>query len=74
MKTLTYCIMHFTVAFCVSYVITGDVSIAGALAIIEPAIQTVAYFFHEKAWAKKILRDKERANMVPQNQEIAQVG
>lgn len=62
--------MHFTVAFCVSYALTRDISIASALALIEPAVQTVAYFFHEKAWARKILRDKEKSEMVQKSQEV----
>lgn len=52
MKTLTYGIMHFVVAFAVSYVLTGSLAIAGAIAMVEPLVQTFAYHFHEKAWKK----------------------
>ncbi len=51
-KTVTFAIVHFTVAFTVAWVITGSWVIGGALALVEPAINTVAYFFHEKAWEK----------------------
>jgi hypothetical protein len=57
MKTLTYGMMHFFVAFVVSYVVTGSVKIAGTLAIIEPLVQTFAYYFHERVWS---LKDKEK--------------
>lgn len=49
-KTISYGIMHFTIAFIVSYIVTGSVAIAGMLAILEPVVQTVAYHFHEKFW------------------------
>ncbi len=51
-KTLTFAACHFTVAFGVAYALTGDVGISSALALIEPACNTVAYYFHEKAWIR----------------------
>lgn len=50
LKTITFAIVHFTVAFSVAYLITGSFGVASALALIEPMVNTVAYFFHEKAW------------------------
>nr|WP_152205964.1 DUF2061 domain-containing protein [Marinobacter changyiensis] len=52
MKTITFAATHFTVAFTVAYLLTGDLLIGGLIAIVEPAINTVVYFFHEKLWAK----------------------
>ena len=49
-KTVTFAILHFTVAFSVGYALTGDIVIGGAVALIEPAVNTVAFYFHEKAW------------------------
>lgn len=51
-KTLTFAFVHFTVAFSVGYALTGDIVVGGALALIEPAVNTVAYHFHEKVWAR----------------------
>ena len=51
-KTLTYGVMHLIVAMAVAYAITGSLAAALAIGLVEPAIQTVAYFFHEKAWAR----------------------
>jgi uncharacterized membrane protein len=51
-KTVTFAIMHFTVAFGVAYAFTGDVIIGGAVALVEPAVNTVGYYFHEKIWAR----------------------
>lgn len=51
-KTMTFAVLHFTVAFTVAYALTGSWIIGGAMALIEPAINTVAFFFHEKAWQR----------------------
>ena len=51
-KTTSFAAMHFIVAFGVAYALTGDLVIGGAVAMVEPAVNTVAYFFHEKIWAR----------------------
>jgi uncharacterized membrane protein len=51
-KTVTFAIVHMLVAFGVVYLMTGSAAIGGAVALIEPAINTVAYFFHEKIWER----------------------
>ncbi|MBR9873780.1 MAG: DUF2061 domain-containing protein [Vibrionaceae bacterium] len=49
-KTLTFAALHFTIAFSVAYVLTGDIIIGSLIAMIEPSVNTVAFYFHEKAW------------------------
>jgi uncharacterized membrane protein len=49
-KTLSFGIVHFTVAFAVVFALTGSFVIGGLIALIEPLINTVAYHYHEKAW------------------------
>ncbi|MFT5235459.1 MAG: putative membrane protein [Shewanella sp.] len=51
-KTLTFAILHFGVAFTVTYLLTGSVIIGGAVALVEPAVNTVVFYFHEKVWSK----------------------
>nr|WP_255326355.1 DUF2061 domain-containing protein [Sphingobium sp. EM0848] len=51
-KTTTYLAIHLTVGFSVAYLLTGSVAIAGGIALIEPMINAVAFFFHERAWKK----------------------
>jgi uncharacterized membrane protein len=51
-KTATFAILHFTVAFTVGYLLTGSAMVGGLLAVIEPACNTVVFYFHEKAWKK----------------------
>ena len=61
-KTASFAIVHFCVAFTVGYAMTGSVLVGGAIALVEPAVNTVAYFFHEKAW-EKFGRRAERGGM-----------
>lgn len=49
-KTMSFAAVHFTVAFSVGYLMTGSVLVGGAIALVEPAVNTVAYHFHEQAW------------------------
>ena len=55
-KTASYYVMHISVAMGVAYVITGNWSTALALSLIEPSVQAVAFFTHEKAWQKFLRR------------------
>ena len=49
-KTITFAAVHMSVAFAVGYAMTGSVAVGGALALVEPLVNTVAYYFHEMAW------------------------
>ena len=49
-KTATFAALHFSVGFGVTYLLTGSITIATGVALIEPSINTVVFFFHEKAW------------------------
>ena len=49
-KTLSYYIVHISVAMMVAYVITGNLIMAASLSLIEPTVQAFAFFFHEKVW------------------------
>gem|GEM_PF-271199 len=46
-KTFSYYIMHITVAMIVGYLVTGSLTMAIALSLLEPTVQAVAFFFHE---------------------------
>lgn len=51
-KTFTFAILHFTVAFGVAYLLTGSIAISSTVALVEPIVNTLAFFFHEKAWQR----------------------
>ncbi|NRD71948.1 DUF2061 domain-containing protein [Shewanella sp. VB17] len=51
-KTFTFAILHFSVAFTITYLLTGSIIIGGTVALVEPAVNTVVFYFHEKVWRK----------------------
>jgi uncharacterized membrane protein len=52
LKTGSYSLMHLAVAITVTLAITGDWPAALAVGLIEPAVQTVAFLLHDRAWAR----------------------
>ena len=53
MKTGSYYVIHICVAAIVAYAVTGNFWASLTLSLLEPTVQAVAFFFHEKAWARK---------------------
>lgn len=62
-KTLTFALVHVMVAFTVVYALTGNLLAGGLVALIEPACNTVAYYFHEKVW--DVIRQRREAICAP---------
>jgi len=52
-KTLSFAIVHFTVAFLVGFLLSGSVLIGGAIALVEPIVNTIAFHYHEKLWQRR---------------------
>ena len=52
LKTVSFAVLHFGVAFTVTYALTGSVAIATSVGFIEPVANTVAFYFHERAWRR----------------------
>ena len=63
-KTLTFACVPFTVAFAVAYLLTGSLAISGALALVEPLANTVAYYLHERVWSSLRSRDADAPRSV----------
>ena len=63
-KTLTFAVMHFSIAFSVVYLMTGSFLLGGAVALVEPSVNTVAFYFHDKLW--KRLEQRHNSNHMPQ--------
>ena len=61
-KTVTFAMMHFIIAFTVTYFLTGSFLIGGLVAIVEPAVNTVAFYFHEKVWRNLEGKDSFKRN------------
>ncbi len=51
-KTLTFGLVHVSVAVAVGWALTGSFVLAGLLALIEPAVNTAAYHFFDRAWTR----------------------
>mgnify|MGYP005749130227 CR=1 FL=1 len=55
-KTVSFGIMHMGVAFAVVWLMTGDVVVGGAVALVEPMVNTLAYHVHERIWSRRMMR------------------
>ena len=51
-KTLSFLGLHLIVGFTVAYLFTGSIAIASGIALVEPLVNAVVFFFHERAWNK----------------------
>lgn len=51
-KTMSFAGVHFCVAFLVGWLLSGDPLVGGAIALVEPLVNTVAYHFHERVWQR----------------------
>jgi len=51
-KTATFAVLHFSVGFGVTFALTGSLAISTGVALIEPAVNTVVFFFHERGWQR----------------------
>lgn len=58
-KTTTFALMHFTVAFAVAYTLTGSIVVGGSVALVELAVNTLGFYFHEKIWQRIESRNQQ---------------
>lgn len=63
-KTITFTLMHFCIAFAVTYALTGSVAAGGLVASIEPICNSVGFYFHEKFW-QRLERNKATRKAIP---------
>lgn len=49
-KTLSFLALHLGVGFSVAYLFTGSIALAGGIALVEPLVNAVVFFFHERVW------------------------
>lgn len=60
-KTVTYLLIHLSIGFSVAYVFTGSIAVAGGIALVEPMVNAVAFFIHEKVWKKALAAEPRLA-------------
>ena len=61
-KTGSYYVIHICVAALVAYAVTGNLIASLTLSLLEPTVQAVAFFFHEKAWERARQRREAQAH------------
>lgn len=63
-KTASYYVLHISVAALVAYAVTGDLVAAITLSLLEPTVQAIVFFFHEKAWQRASLQSPDQKGPV----------
>ncbi|MBB4846045.1 putative membrane protein [Paucibacter oligotrophus] len=49
-KTATFGVLHLGTSFGVTFTLTGNVAIAGAVTFVEPLVNTAMHHFFDKYW------------------------
>jgi len=62
-KSLSYRILSICITFVISYILTGNLTVAGSIASIDALIKFVVYFLHERAWGKVFKRLKLKKHL-----------
>ena len=65
LKTFTFTLMHFCIAFSVAYALTGSIAVGGLVAAVEPLCNSVGFYFHEKVWQR--FEKKGKASSIPKH-------
>ena len=51
-KTISWRVTGSGATFAISYVVLGDFSVAGTIAITQVTLNTILYYVHERIWNK----------------------
>ena len=49
-KTASFGVMHLGIAFGVTYLLSGNMAVAGAITVVEPLCNMVAHYFFDRWW------------------------
>jgi uncharacterized membrane protein len=50
LKAITYRITGTITTTLIVFAVTGQLALAAAVGVIEPAIKSIVYYLHERAW------------------------
>jgi uncharacterized membrane protein len=53
-KTMSYLVIHLVIGFSVAFLFTGSIAVSTGIALIEPMVNAVAFFFHERVWNRAL--------------------
>ena len=62
-KSLSYRLLSICITFIISYLLTGNLTIAVSIASIDAVIKFIVYFLHERAWGKVFKRLKVKKHL-----------
>ncbi len=68
-KSMTYGVMHLSVAITVAYVLTHDLRLALTIGLAEPLVQTGFFALHDRIWARIEARKRATPALVAANQD-----
>ena len=54
-KTASFGVLHIGTSFTVTYALTGNLAVAGAVTFVEPLVNTVVHYFFDKYWDHPML-------------------
>ncbi|MGI2001459.1 DUF2061 domain-containing protein [Shewanella frigidimarina] len=69
-KTISFAILHFSVAFTITYLLTGSIIIGGTIALLEPAVNTVVFYFHDKVWKNIELKKMQQTEITTKSIQL----
>jgi uncharacterized membrane protein len=69
-KTISFAILHFSVAFTITYLLTGSIIIGGTIALLEPAVNTVVFYFHDKVWKNIESKKTQQAELSTESAQL----
>ncbi len=69
-KTISFAILHFSVAFTITYLLTGSIIIGGTIALLEPAVNTVVFYFHDKVWKNIELKRMQQTEITTESIQL----
>lgn len=52
-KSIAFGALHLVIAVTVGYAISGSFVLAGAIALVEPLVNTVAHYFFDRWWNRR---------------------
>ena len=60
LKSGIFGLIHVVIAFTIGYLLTGSLAIAGLMTFLEPLANTIAFYFFDRYWQRRI--DRRRAD------------
>ncbi len=70
LKTITWRISASAATILIVYILSGEMKIAGSVAVLEVIVKTLLYYFHEIVWDKVDLDEKKDKKVVEETAAV----